>query len=251
MNSLLYSFFATILISLISLISLGLFVFKSQTIHRSTLILVAFAIGSLLGDAFIHLIPESFEIIESPLVASLLIICGILLFFIIEKILRWHHCHDPECQDSNHEQHIVALNMLGDTVHNFIDGLLIAGSFYADFRLGVTTTLAVILHEIPQEIGDFGVFIHHGLSISRSVKLNLLSGLSSLVGVFAVGIIGNQINDFSNYLLPLAAGGFIYLALSDLVPELHAKSKKNLSSITHTFFILLGIGLMSLLLLLE
>ena len=251
MSPLIASLLATFIISLISFLGV-LFIFvKTPILSKITLFLVSFAIGGLLGDAFIHLLPQSFEQFNFQLVPSLLILAGILLFFILEKFLRWQHCHQPEIHPISHNHHIITLNLIGDSVHNFIDGALIAASFSVSNFVGITTTIAVILHEIPQEIGEFGILIHYGFSRFKAIFYNFLSGLVSLLGVLFVFIIGSSFSNFSNFLIPITAGSFIYLAATDLIPELHRHDSKISHSFIQLIFILLGILLMSLLVFLE
>ncbi len=246
MSPLIYSLLSTLVISLISLIGLFLIFIKTKSLQKITLALVSFAIGGLLGDAFIHLIPQAFDFFSLEIVPSLMILLGIIIFFIMEKILRWHHCHEVDCHQE--EKHVVTLNLIGDSVHNFIDGALIAASFQISLFVGLTTTLAVILHEIPQEIGDFGIMLHHGISAKKAVYYNFITSLTSFLGVFLISFLSY---DFSPYLIPITAGGFIYLAATDLIPELHRHDAKVGQSIVQLVFILLGITLMSLLLFLE
>lgn len=241
-----FSIIATILVSLISLISIFFIFIKTPVLKKLTLFFVSFAIGGLLGDAFIHLLPQSFEKLGTNLNTSLLIIAGMLLFFIIEKVLRWRHCHEIDCNNS-----MVTLNLVGDTVHNMIDGMIITASFMVSTPVGITTTLAVILHEIPQEIGHFGIFIHNGLSVFKSITYNLFSALASVLGVFLTILLGSHVTNFYLYLIPITAGGFIYLASSDLIPELHRHETKMSHSIFQLFFIILGVALMSLLVFVE
>lgn len=243
------SILSAIIISLISLIGIFFIFIKPKKINKITLFLVSFAIGALLGDAFIHLIPESFELIESTFIPSLLILGGILLFLILEKILRWRHCHEFNCND--HPSHLVAINLIGDTLHNFIDGMLIAASFMVNFNVGLATSLAVLFHEIPQEIGDFGILIHGGLSKTKAILYNFLSALASILGVVLTFLIGQNFSNFSTFLIPITAGGFIYLAATDLIPELHRHQSKVSSSLIQLFCIILGISLMFLLVFLE
>jgi zinc and cadmium transporter len=172
-----------------------------------------------------------------------------MLFFSVEKIVRWRHCHDPDCDEDN-DSHIVSLSVVGDSVHNFIDGMIIAAAFLVNFRLGLTTTLAVIMHEIPQEIGHFGVFFHQGLSLKKSLTLNFVSALFALLGCVLVLLFKNIV-DISQYILPLTAGGFIYLASSDLIPELHRHQPVIKHSLLQIFTVVLGFSLMALLLLVE
>lgn len=248
MSPLIASLLATFIISLISFLGVLFIFIKTPTLSKITLFLVSFAIGGLLGDAFIHLLPESFEQFDFQLIPSLLILAGILLFFILEKFLRWHHCHQPEIHQVSHNHHIITLNLIGDSVHNFIDGALIAASFSISNFVGITTTIAVILHEIPQEIGEFGILVHCGFSRFKAVIYNFLSGLISLLGVLFVFLIGSN---FSNFLIPITTGSFIYLAATDLIPELHRHDSKISHSLIQLIFILLGITLMSLLVFLE
>jgi len=239
MSPLLLSLLSTLLISLISLLGLFFIFIKPKSLNQITLFFVSFAIGGLLGDAFIHLIPQSFKFFDSENTNSLLILIGILLFFILEKFLLWHHCHDANCHQST--KHVATLNLVGDSVHNFIDGALIAASFQISNFVGLTTTLAVIFHEIPQEIGDFGILLHHQFSIKKALKYNFLSASFSLIGVLFVFIFDTN---FSTYLIPITAGGFIYLAATDLIPELHRHDTKIKDSLTQLICILLGISLM-------
>ncbi|MDD2224723.1 MAG: ZIP family metal transporter [Candidatus Shapirobacteria bacterium] len=252
MQSFIFSIIATVLVSLISLIGIFFIFIKTPVLKKITLFLVSFAIGGLLGDAFIHLIPESFKSQNQSLSASLLIILGILIFFAIEKILRWRHCHDPNChQDSEDSSHSTLINLIGDTVHNLTDGMIIAASFMVSIPLGVTTSLAVVLHEIPQEIGNFGIFIHNGLSISKSLVYNFISALASVLGVILTFLLGQYFINVASFLVPITAGGFIYLAASDLIPELHRHQSRAKHSLLQLFFIILGVALMSLLVFLE
>ncbi len=245
MSPLIYSLLATLVVSSISLIGLILIFIKVKDLQKVTLFLVSFAVGGLLGDAFVHLIPQSFANFSST-TSSIFLLSGILLFFIMEKILRWHHCHEVDCHQE--EKHVITLNLVGDSVHNYIDGALIAASFQISTFVGLTTTLAVILHEIPQEIGDFGIFIHHGVSVKKTVFYNFISALTSFLGVFTIFLFNY---DFSSYIIPLTAGGFIYLALTDLTPELHRHDPKVSIALTQLFSIILGLGLMFCLLFLE
>lgn len=244
-----HSLLSVLIISLTSLSGIGLVFLNKKISQKILLLLVSFAIGALLGDTFIHLLPEAFNSLNS-LTVSLLTITGLLIFFILEKILRWHHCHEIDCH-SNEKKHLVVLNIFGDSVHNMIDGMIIAASFSVDFKLGIVTSLAVLLHEIPQEIGDFAISLHSGLSFRKTIFYNLLSALCSFIGVFLVFIIGSKISSLSSFLLPITAGGFIYLAASDLIPELHRHDPPISHSILQLLFIIFGVALMSLLVFLE
>jgi len=239
----LYAIVSVILVSIISLIGVLTLLMKKSSLKKITLILVSFAVGGLFGDACIHLLPEAFEKLGNS--TSLYIIFGIMLFFILEKFLRWRHCH---ISDENHIHPLASLNLVGDAIHNFVDGLLIGASYVVNIQIGIATTLAIILHEIPQEIGDFGVLIHSGLKTKRALFLNFLSAISAIVGTIIALII--NIEWFAIVLLPIAAGGFIYIAGSDLIPELQHDIKFK-TSLIQFISILLGIGIMSLLLLVD
>lgn len=249
MNSLFLSLLAVLIVSLLSVSGIFLIFLNKKISQKINLLLVSLAIGALLGDAFIHLLPEAFETLD-PLIVSFLVIGGLLIFFILEKILRWHHCHEINCTENDHK-HIIALNTFGDTIHNLVDGMLIAASFMVDIKLGIVTSIAVLLHEIPQEIGDFAVLIHSGLSLKKALIYNFFSATSAFVGVLLVFIIGSKITFLSNYLLPITAGGFIYLAASDLIPELHRHDPPISHSLLQLLFIILGVALMSILVFLE
>lgn len=256
MSPLFYSLFSVIFISIVSIGVIYLLLRYSFNFSRYIVSLVSLAVGSLFGDAFIHIIPESFESIASPSLVGFLIISGILLFFTIEKLVRWRHCHNTDCLDTKdshhtHSDHIVANSLVGDFFHNFIDGVIIAASYLVSFELGLATTLAVLMHEIPQEIGDFAIYLHRGRSLIQSFWLNLLTAFSSVLGVIATFIIGVSFTNFSLYMLPVTAGGFIYLASSDLIPELHRHTASAKNSFSQILFVSLGVALMSLLLLLE
>lgn len=249
MESLFFSLLAVLIVSLLSISGIFLFFLNKKISQKINLLLVSFAIGALLGDTFIHLLPESFESLNS-LTVSFLTIAGLLLFFILEKILRWHHCHEINCFQKE-SKHLITLNFFGDTIHNLVDGMLIAASFMVSTKLGIFTSIAVLFHEVPQEIGDFAILIHSGLTPKKAVLYNLVSASSSLFGALLVFILGIKISFLSIYLLPVTAGAFIYLAASDLIPELHRHDQKISNSFLQLLFIIFGVFLMSLLVFLE
>lgn len=209
---------------------------------------MSFAVGGLLGDAFIHLLPESFEELGTNLLVSLYVILGILIFFVLEKFLRWRHCHIPTSEEHLHP--FVTMNLVGDATHNLVDGMLVGASYMVSFPIGLTTTLAVVLHEIPQELGDFGVLIHGGLSVKRALVFNLLSALTAVIGAVVSILAAEQVQGFSLSLLPITAGGFLYIAGSDLIPELHHEVKAS-TSLWQLLLIVLGVAIMAVLLVLE
>ncbi|HSL69409.1 MAG TPA: ZIP family metal transporter [Longimicrobiales bacterium] len=253
MNVWLISLLSVAAVSLVSLAGLATLSFNEARIRRTAIWLVSFAVGALLGDAFIHLIPEAFERPTPALQPSLLILAGMVLFFLVEKLLR--HPHGPLYRFRHPEPDgrpaLAAINIIGDAIHNFIDGVLIGASYLVSPALGITTTLAVVLHEIPQELGDFGILIHSGLSVRRAALVNLASASIAIVGTviaLSAGAIAESL--ITSILVPVAAGGFVYIAAADLIPELqHDRSLRDL--LQQTGLISLGILLMALLALVE
>ena len=212
---------ATFIVSLISLIGIFFIGMKQDTLTKVIKYLVSFAVGGLLGGAFFHLLPESMASGNPSMFVYVL--SGILLFFLIEKFLHWRHCHKGDCDAHT----FTYLNLIGDGIHNFIDGMIIAASFVTDMRLGVITTLAVAAHEIPQEIGDFGILVYGGFSKSKALLFNLLSALTAMAGAVIAYFSFNQIVWLKGFLIPFSAGGFLYIALVDLIPELHKEAGKD------------------------
>ena len=220
----LYALGSVIFVSLVSLLGLFTISMKERRLRSILFSLVALAIGSLLGDAFVHLIPESFEMHENSLTVSAMIIAGILFFFIIEKLLNWHHHHsDEDDMPQNTIMPIGKLILVSDGLHNFVDGIIIGVSYLAGIQVGIATTLAIILHEIPQEIGDFAILLHAGYSRNRALLLNFFSALSALLGTIIVLALGDMTERIVAWILPFAAGSLLYIAMSDLVPELHKR----------------------------
>lgn len=245
-----YSLTSVVIVSIVSLIGVFTLSLQKQTLSKILLFLVSFAVGGLFGDAFIHLLPEAFKELGANLTTSLYIIAGILIFFVLEKFIRWHHCHAP-----SHEQKwkpVVALNLIGDGVHNFIDGLIIGATYTVSIPLGITTTLAVVLHEIPQEIGDFGVLVHGGVPIKKALIFNFFSAVTSILGAVISLVIGPHVQGYTTALVPITAGGFIYIAGSDLIPELHEGCEIKVSSAFWQFvWLVAGVLVMASLLFLE
>ena len=249
----LYILSSVILVSLISLIGLFTLSFGERVLQKSLFLLVSLATGALLGDAFIHLIPESYEKVDK-ITASLLVISGILLFFVLEKVLHWHHYHGKESEEGHfHDGTFVEGNgihpvgkmvLISDGIHNFLDGVVIAASYLAGLPVGIATTIAVILHEIPQEVGDFGVLIHAGYGKSRALFLNFMTAILAVLGAIAVMILGDVAESITRFVVPIAAGGFIYIAASDLIPLLHrvTGARKSLAQ-----FVAILIGVLAML----
>ncbi len=243
-----YTLVSVFIVSLISLVGILTLSMKKEKIKKNSILLVSFSVGALFGDAFIHLLPKSFEQLGAGLSTSLCIVLGILIFFVLEKFLHWRHCHLPSSK--SHVHPLAAMNLIGDAVHNLIDGLLIGATYMVNFPLGIATTLAIIFHEIPQEIGDFGVLIHAGFSAKKALLFNLFSAMVAVLGAVASLLIGPYIENYALFLLPITAGGFIYIAGSDLIPELKHECKTK-QSFQQLILIILGLGIMALLTLLE
>lgn len=244
----LYSILSVFIVSLISLVgvfSLGLAVEK---LRKILIYLISFSAGALFGDAFIHLFPEMINDGGFGVSSAIYILSGILMFFILEKVIHWQHCHMPITK--THVHPFAYMNLVGDSLHNFIDGLIIAGSYLASIPAGIATTVAVILHEIPQEIGDFGVLIHGGFTKWKAIFMNFMTGLVAVIGAIVALALGNFIPHIQQILVPLAIGGFLYIAGSDLIPELHKETKVWISLWQIVAFII-GILIMLALLLLE
>jgi len=241
-----YTLISVFIVSLISLIGVFTLSLDKNKLYKYLIYFVSLSAGTLMGDAFIHLIPDAYRE-SSGIWPSIYILAGIFLFFILEKVLHWRHCHAEPCEDHPHPFSYVIL--VGDAVHNFIDGAVIAASFIVSVPVGIATTVAVIFHEIPHEFGNFASLLYGGFSIKKALVYNFLSALVAILGAIFVLAINAELN-LSRMLIPFAAGGFIYVAGTDLIPELHKhnEAKKGLLQVV-TF--LLGIGLMLFMLLLE
>ncbi len=239
---------SVVLVSLLSLAGILTLSINRRRLQKTLIFLVAFAVGALFGDVFIHLLPESFEKVGVNLTTSLLVIGGFLIFFVLEKFIRWRHI--GSAAHRKQISPVVTMNLVGDAAHNLIDGMLIAASFMVSIPIGITTTLAIVLHEIPQEIGDFSILVHGGLSVKRALSFNLLASLMAVLGAVVTLLIGKQFQSFASFLLPVTAGGFIYIAGPDLIPELQQDVKVS-NSIWQFLAILLGVIIMALLTFLE
>jgi zinc and cadmium transporter len=232
---------STFIVSLISLIGILTLTIKDKLLHKIVFGLIGFSAGALIGGAFLHILPEALEKTESTLVFYYLIL-GIILFFFMERYFYWRHCHEEGKCDVHA---FTYLNLIGDGFHNFVDGMVIAVSFVVSINLGIVTTVAVLLHEIPQELGDFGVLIYGGFTKQKALLYNFISALMALVGAIAAYFISDIAVGFANFILPLTAGGFIYIATSDLIPEIHKESNRRRSTLAFIAF-LLGITFMAI-----
>lgn len=235
-----YAILAATIVSLISLVGVLALSLKEKMLEKILLMLISFSAGAMLGGAFFHLLPEAMEFSTNTESVFIFTLIGILVFFILEKVLRWHHCHDAHCES---HQHLGHLNLIGDAVHNLIDGIVIIASFTVSLSLGLAVTLSIILHEIPQEISDFGVLVYAGFSRAKALLYNLYSAFFALGGVLIGYFLIVHIDRINSFLLPFTAGGFIYIAATDLVPEIHKENRLGRSIVSFIFFVV-AIGLM-------
>ncbi len=211
--------------------------------------LVSYAIGALLGAAFLEILPHAFELSKNIEHTAATILFGILLFFVLEKLVLWRHCHvGDECEahgadrDHGHDHGRSGLMiMIGDTFHNFVDGIIIAAAFIADFQTGAVTALAIIAHEIPQEVGDFLILLHSGYTKRQAFLLNLISSLATLVGGILAYFTLQSLQDWTPFFLGIAAASMIYVAVADLIPGLHKRAELR-ATLQQALLIGMGIG---------
>jgi zinc and cadmium transporter len=241
-----YTLVSVVLVSLISVVGLLAFSIKIERLKEMLLYMVSFSAGALFGDAFFHLLPEIVKEAGFGFNIAIYVLLGIGFSFITEKVIRWRHCHLPITKEHVHP--FAIMNLVGDSVHNFIDGLIIGASYLVNLQVGIATTLAVIFHEIPQEIGDFGVLLHGGFSRMKALVYNFFTALTAIVGAVVSLLLSSYIENFTIFLIPFAAGTFIYIAGSDLIPELHKEVKVE-KSLLQLFTIVLGVLIMLALLL--
>jgi zinc and cadmium transporter len=241
----LYTLASVIIVSLISLIGVIALPFKADKLKSVLIYMISFSAGALLGDAFIHLLPEAVKATGFTVKVSLFVLTGIGFSFTAEKIIHWRHCHMPITK--SHVHPFSMMNLVGDTVHNFIDGMIIAASYIAGIPIGIATTVAVVLHEIPQEISDFGVLLHGGFTRKKALIANFLVSLTAVFGAVVGLLLTKFIPGMTGFLIPFAAGGFIYIASSDLIPELHKETEVKKSVMQLAVFMLGIIVMMGLL----
>lgn len=221
-NVWLYSLGSVFVVSAIALVGIITLAVQAKKLQTALLYFVSFAAGALFGDVFMHLMPEIAHETGFTLRVSIYIILGIIIFFFVEKIIRQHRHHLLE-EGHEHKQRIkpfAVMNLIGDAVHNFMDGMLIAGSYLVSVPVGLATTMAVIFHEIPQEVGDFGVLLRGGFSRAKAVMFNFITALTAVLGAVVALVLSTQVEGLTTFLIPFTAGGFLYIAGSDLLPEL-------------------------------
>lgn len=238
MTTLLWITISGLLMSAIALVGSVTLVLKESTLQRILLPLVAFAAGSLIGGAFLHMIPASQVEDRADIAVYVWVLAGFTLFFALEQFLHWHHCHraPASCKEP-----LTYLILIGDGLHNFLGGLAVAGAFLIDIRLGITTWLAAAAHEVPQELGDFGVLVHGGWDKRQALLFNLLSALTFLAGSLLAYVASFQID--TAFLVPFAAGNFLYIGASDLVPEV-SKHRDVVANVVHFVCFVFGLALM-------
>lgn len=246
-----YAVGSVVVVSLLSLVGIFTLTLSRTILSKILMFLVSFAAGALLGDTFLHLLPEVVAELGFTFSISLSVLAGIFVFFVLEKFIRWRHCHMSDAGatigDHHHHHPFAVMNLVGDSLHNFIDGILIGVSYLVSVPLGVATTVAVILHEIPQEIGDFGVLLYGGFSRRKALFLNFITALTAVFGTLLALWIGAHIESLVLPLVAFTAGGFIYIAVADLFPEMH-KERQIGKSALEFFALLLGVGMMAFLL---
>jgi zinc and cadmium transporter len=253
----LYTFLSVFGVSLISFVGLFTFSMRAERLRTVLIYFISFAAGALFGDAFFHIIPEVVRTQGFGFYVSLSFLIGIIIFLVIEKSIHLHQYHTHGIEDHGREapdgrlRPFVFTNMFGDAIHNFGDGLIIGASYLVGVSVGLATTFAVAFHEIPHEVGNFSILVHGGFSRGRALFVNFLTALVAVVGALAALLLSDAIGGIQQFVLPVAAGGFIYVAGSDLIPELHKESDDARKVFFQLVVFVLGIALMALLLLIE
>lgn len=224
---------ASFSISLIAFVGVLFLIFRPETTQKISFYLISFAAGTLLGAVFFNALPEAVEFMEEPSEVFIYVLLGFLFFMLLERLLIWYHCHGQEVCEI-HRNRSTALILLGDAVHNFIDGIIIVLAFLADFTLGIVTTISVALHEIPQEIGDFSVLIYGGFGRFKAIFWNVAVAFTTVIGAVTFYLLSDvvNVNVFLGPALGLVAGGFIYIAAVDLIPEIHHDTRPKIMFIT-------------------
>lgn len=243
MNTLLYTIIALSAASIGSVfLSSSLLLLNNKWLAKISSYLLYLAGGTLLGSALLGLIPEAAETLCIHDV-TIWVLGGIILFFILEKIILWRTCHDENCERQNHAA--APMIIIGDAIHNAIDGVVIAASFLTSVELGIFVTFSVLLHEIPQELGDFGILIKSGYSRKKALLYNMLSGSSAIISGILAYFLLDYVEAFIPYTIAIAAASFLYVSLADLIPEMHKETKPKESAI-QLILIIIGIAIIFL-----
>ena len=236
----LYAIGSVVLVSLFSLVGILLLLLREKILNYVVILLVSFSSGSLFGNAFIHLLPETVARNGFTVWVSIFTLSGIAGCFVVEKFVHWRHVHSTEHSEV---EAFAYMNLLGDAVHNLLDGVVIVSAYALDISVGVATTIAILFHEIPQEMGDFGVLVHGGLSRKKALFFNFVTALTALIGALLTMVLINFAQQITVFLIPFSAGTFIYIAGSDLIPQLH-KENEIRDSLLQLVFFSLGISVM-------
>lgn len=240
----LYALASVFIISLISLVGAVTLTLGPRRLERALFLLVSLAVGALLGGAVIHLLPRSYEILDGDgTLVGLLVLAGVLAFFVLEKFLHWRHDHALPVAGGIRP--FATINLVGNGAHSLLDGMVIAAAYLVSPPAGLVATVGVALHEIPQKMGAFGVLVAGGFRPRRALLYNFVVSLAGVVGAVVSLVLGALVEGYASYLLPITAGTFIYIAGSDLIPELHHHhSRPAVKSLWQLLMIVLGIGLM-------
>jgi len=241
MNTL-YAIVSVVIVSLLSVIVAIPLYYKKKVSQSLLVFLLSMSVGVLLATVFLDFLPEAVSH-KYTLGVALYILAGFLVMFVLEKLVHCHHekkCANGECH--GHGYHLAPINLIGDGIHNFIDGLVIAGAYAVNISLGITATISIIFHEIPQEIADFGVLLYSGMSKKKALLFNFLSAATAILGTIVGLLLVNRLHGFTNFIIPFAAGNFLYIAASNLVPELHRHCKMK-DTFLHLLAIVIGIGI--------
>lgn len=244
-QSTLYTMGSVIFISLVALIAAIPFFLKKEVSKKTLLVLLSVSVGALLASVFMHFIPEINEH-GYHMETAIFILVGFMMLFIVEKFVHYHHSKKIEHKDHahGHAYHLAAVNLIGDGLHNFLDGLVVAGAYVSSIPLGIAATISIVFHEVPQEIADLGVLLYSGMSKKKAIFFNLLSATTAIIGAVIGIMLSGLIEGFTHFILPFAAGNFIYIAASNLLPELHRNCHLR-ESFIHIGSIILGIAIMA------
>ncbi len=240
-----YAIISVIIVSLISVLAAIPLLIKKKVSNKTLLFLLSISVGVLLSTVFINFLPEILHH-EYSTKTALYILLGFFIMFILEKFV--HHRHSKKCNHAHghaHAYNVAPINLIGDSIHNFIDGLVIAGAYAANITIGITATISIIFHEIPQEIADFGVLLYSGLKKKKALLFNLLSAATAIIGTVVGIILVGKMHGFTDLIIPFACGNFLYIAASNLLPELHRHCKLK-DTLLHLLAIAIGIGIILL-----
>jgi len=242
----LYTLASVAVVSVISLIGIFTLGINQARLEKILIYLISFSAGALLGDVFIHILPELMEE-GNGVQIGFYVLLGILIFFVLERVFLLHHSHNSHKEEVHS---MVYLSIIGDALHNFLDGVAIAASFLISIPVGIATATAVVFHEIPQEMGQFAILVHGGWSKKKALLYNFASALTAIAGAVSVLLFAEQFSEAPALLLSFGAASFVYVAMSDLIPELQ-KQNQGYQFLLQLLFMIIGIGVMASLLVLE